>query len=338
MTEEQAPAEDAAPEIDDREIDDSGSVNMSQWEFIDRVPTREEVIELLETLPEVYGVKTVDFADYVQGLPARKKVERKDTMPNGRVVIEDEWHDSYAIYMSVAGRVKMAEAIAAVNCWTLDFVPEPQTPTGVPGLIQMGDGRIVYREYVEFTQAKSDEFPWTDGGTFERFEPGTMVGRKPGMAWVPYSGGKQAAGSNPYEKVETSARGRALGAWGIGVLPGSGIASLEEMLGIAGNRAAMAAADRGEGGQQQSGGRPSREEMLEQALTLQETLRQRRRMSEEEMVERTGTFLRSLGIKSVYDEESHTIDWQKVKDGQVQLLINSMVDSLRTLDAQENPL
>lgn len=298
---------------------------ISNWRFRDRVPTRDEVIALLESLPDVLGVRTVDFADYVQGLPGREKEEIERTAKNGRTYAEDVWHDTYTIYMSVAGRVKMAETIAQVNGWWLDFEPEPITSTGTPGLIQNGDGRIVYREYVSMG-------PYVEG---KRDEP---MGRKPGMAWVPHSGGKQAKGSNPYEKVETAARGRALGAWGIGVLPGSGIATLEEMLGINTNRAAMEAEAEG-GGQQAGNGRRTRDELLEEAKTLAEQVRQMRRITEEEMADKVGSYLsEKLGIKSVYDVEAHEVDWQKVKDGQVQLLINDFSETLRILRAQESPL
>lgn len=299
-------------------------VNMSQWEFIDQIPTRDDVIRLLSTLPPVFGVSTVDYADYVQALPQNKKVEKKVRMPNGSFRVEEEWHEAYTLYMSVAGRIKMAEAIARENAWSLDFEPEPATPTGIPGMLQTTDGRIVYREYAVFTDQNGDR-------------PVSM-GRKPGTAWVPYSGGKQAAKSNPYEKVETSARGRALGAWGIGVLPGSGIATMEEMLGVNDNRAAMEAQSQA-AGQQGGGDRVSREELLEMAKTLIETVRQRRSIPEDEMADRTGRYLsEQMGIRSVYDAEAHEVDWAKVKDGQLQLLINSMRDSLRQMDAQENPL
>lgn len=316
-----------APEpVDEEKVADS-AVEMSQWEFVDVIPTRDDVIRLLGTLRPVFGVSTVDYADYVQALPQNKKVEKKVRMPNGSFRVEEEWHEAYTLYMSVAGRIKMANAIAEQNGWALDFEPEPATPTGIPGMLQTTDGRIVYREYATFRDLDTQGYP----------QP-MVIGRKSGTAWVPYSGGKQAAKSNPYEKVETSARGRALGAWGIGVLPGSGIATMEEMLGVNDNRAAMEAQSQA-AGQQGGGDRVSREELLEMAKTLIETVRQRRSIPEDEMADRTGRYLsEQMGIRSVYDAEAHEVDWAKVKDGQLQLLINSMRDSLRQMDAQENPL
>jgi hypothetical protein len=73
---------------------------------------------------------------------------------------------------------------------------------------------LVYREYCNIY--KHDE----NGEVL-------FLGSKPGMSM-----GKQ--GANAFEKIETSARGRSIAAWGFGVLPGSGIASLEEMESVKG--------------------------------------------------------------------------------------------------------
>jgi hypothetical protein len=207
------------PVVDDHD----GEIEINAWQFFDEPPTQDRVIELLRTLAPVHGVAAVDFADYVQALPQSVKITKRGQ--GGRK--ETETRDTWVLYMSVAGRIKMLQQAAEDNDWEVDFEPEPVTATGTPGLLYHGDGRIVYREYVRIGSR---------GG--ETVEP---LGRKPGMAWVPFSGGTAAAGSNPYEKVETSARGRAIAAWGFGVLPGSGVASLEEMQGVRQNRAALEA-------------------------------------------------------------------------------------------------
>lgn len=315
---------ETAPEPPEGEVPDPGAeegtvgdetVALSNWQFIDVAPTPEQVLELLGTLDDCYGVPYVEFADYVQALPQSIKITKR---VNGRKEVETR--DSWAIYMSVSGRVKMAERICRVNEWGLDYEPEPVTPTGVPGMLQMGDGRIVYREYAVF-------YPYTEG---KRDEP---MGRKPGMAWVPYSGGTGAKESNPYEKVETAARGRALGAWGIGILPGSGIASLEEMQAIAGNQRAMRdqAQDQGDSRRVEPGQqRKPKEELIQDALTAAEQLRQIRGLDEEQMTERLVRFLgTNLGIVSVFDAELGAIDWARVKPGQVQLLTNSLLDGIQ---------
>ncbi len=130
---------------------------IERWEFLNEIPTRERTLELLATLPPVWGVETVDFADYVQGLPSTKKVKKKVQMPNGSYRTEDEFHDVTTIYMSVAGRVKMIEAAAALHHWRVDFEPEPVTPTGAPGFISL-EQRIVYREYVTVYQQDPETF------------------------------------------------------------------------------------------------------------------------------------------------------------------------------------
>lgn len=327
-------------------------VVLSSWQFIDDAPTEQQVRDLLATLPDCYGVPYSRYYDYVQALPQRLKIEKQVPNPSGSGTHkETEYHESWALYMSVAGRVKMAEEIALRNGWLLDFEPEPVTPTGIPGILQHGRiegenvSRIVYREYAVFRGAVLGEFPYWDGGTFSHYDTShdgmVVIGRKPGMAWVPYSGGSGAAESNPYEKVETSARGRALGAWGIGILPGSGIASLEEMQSIAGNqRAARAQQQEGDprvvpAGQQ----RKPKEDLVTDALTIAEEIRQARGLEPEEMRDRLVRFLSSdLGIMSVYDAEIEQIDWKRVKPGQVQLLINSLADSLQKIRNEQADL
>lgn len=301
--------------------DEQEQVVVSQWEFIDRIPTHEDVLYLLNTLDPVWGIETVDFADYVQALPQRKKVKKPHpTNPN---VMVDDRIDAYTLYMSVAGRMKMMEAAAFRHGWRVDFDPEPTTPTGAPGMLQMGDGRIVYREYVRIYETSPDG---------EEHRP---LGSKPGTAWVPHSGGDNAAGSNPYEKVETSARGRALAAWGFGVFPGSGVASLEEMQGMSQNRAAM----QEQGGNQQWGGqkqrrRMSREDLMGKALTAVEEFRQRRNVSEEQMNDEMVRYLTGLGVRQA-DNGDGTVNWENVKDGQLQLVANKMEEHLREMFAQE---
>jgi len=60
--------------------DEEEQVDISQWEFIDRIPTRAEVVALLETLAPVYGIEYKDFADHVQGLPSKKKVKKRQPL------------------------------------------------------------------------------------------------------------------------------------------------------------------------------------------------------------------------------------------------------------------
>lgn len=307
-------------EPQDEEQVEAGGI--SQWEFIGVPPTREDVIRLLNTLDPVWGVESVDFADYVQALPQKKKIKKPH--PTNPSITIDEYVESWTLYMGVAGRMKMLENAARENNWRVDFEPEPTTPVGIPGLLQHGDGRIVYREYVKVYEVG------TDG---ERRE----FGSKSGTAWVPYSGGSQAAGSNPYEKVETSARGRALAAWGFGVFPGSGIASVEEMQAAQQNQRVMDRQERGNGGG--NGGdrrrRPSREELQGRVLQSMEEFRQRLGSDEATFTQQIVTYLTGIGAKDVYSPDTGQILWENVTDGHLQLLGNKIAEHLKDLVSQE---
>lgn len=289
---------------------------VNRWEFINRTPSPVEVGELLATLPEWWGVRPRDFADYVQALPSNKKISVQVPTQSGGTRKEERRFDVVTLYFSVAGRQQMLREAQERHGWRVDFVPEPTTKTGTPGFLQM-DERLVYREYVDIwvpllpsglqavqtavqlaretgRNLVDDPNPvpeeilanlphqtdlilahpsdirimtrWIAGQEF------ALLGRKPGMAWVPESGGSQAKGTNPYEKVETAARGRALAAWGFGVLPGSGVASYEEMMGVPQAREALvgeAAARQASGGR-----RETSEELQAQILVAAEEARQ----------------------------------------------------------------
>ena len=285
------------------------------WEFIGRPPTVAEVRALVEKLPDCYGVKYVDYLDYVQALPQNKTIDKPHSNRPGVVVKERV--PVWSLYMSVAGRVKMLNDIAEQQEWVVSFEPEPVTPTGVPGLISM-ETRIVYREYVTI-----------EGRYWDDSKASTVpIGRKPGTAWVPYSGGSNAAGSNPYEKVETSARGRAIAAWGIGVLPGSGIASLEEMRSVESNERGMDKEQ--ERSKQQAQNRMSRDELIADCLTAGEEFRSAAGVDDAQVVARMEDYLGGkLGIEGVVGEDG--IQWDKVKDGQIRLLTTKMRERAREL-------
>lgn len=290
-------------------------MTVESFEFIDKVPTPEEVVALLASLDDVWGVPFVEIAPWVQGLPSNKKTFRKDE--KGRKI--EEYHEVVTLYVSVAGRVQQARLAAEKHDWRVDFEPEPITPTGVPGMLQMDD-RIVYREYcsIWFTE---------DDGTQ------SLMGRKPGMAWVPASGGRQAAGSNPYEKVETAARGRALAAWGFGVLPGSGIASLEEMQNIQKPRS---------DGPTEEMAKKSPKERLEEVRELIERVRQARGKSVPQMFTEIAEYAqKSFGADIVLERDAENevseLDLTALKPGQVILLGSALQQTLKTI-AQEEPL
>lgn len=292
------------------EVDDE----IGQFEFVDRTPSREEVLDLLKTLPPVFGVEYAQIANWVQGLPSSKKSTRVDEQ--GRKI--QEYHDVTTLYVSVAGRLQMLRLAAEEHGWVVNFVPDPACSP--PGMLQMDD-RIVYREFLEIR----------DGND-------RLLGSKPGMAWVPAKGGSAAAGSNPYEKVETAARGRALAAWGFGVLPGSGIASLEEMQGVRTNQQALA-----EPAGEKKAERPSREDMESQIRTLIEEVRQGRGKTQEQMFTEIASFGQKTFGKSLAGVADETgavteLTFKGLKDGQLQLLVNALTSSLAQIKAEEPAL
>lgn len=305
-----SPAKKAEPVEDQAEPGPEPEGHISNWEFLDRAPTTSEVLALLGTLPKIHGLNMVDYADYVQALPQKKKV--KVAHPNNPRLKIDESVENWVLYVSVAGRMAMLNAAAAINNWRVEIEPEPNSPVGAPGFISL-EQRIVYREYIKIWAYMPNNG--------EKY-----LGIRNGMAWVPFSGGSQAAGSNPYEKVETSARGRALAAWGFGVLPGSGIASLEEIMGMDQNREAMGserAVERAETGAPAHPNRPSREDLLEGAFTAVEALRQTTNDTEKGMVAKVGQYLSGrLGAHGVYDEGAGILHWDLVKDGHLVMLTN----------------
>lgn len=294
----------------------------SNWEFVGKVPTEGDVVALLSNLAPVWGVVTSEFAEFVQALPQKKKFKRPH--PERSNLLIDDYVESWTLYMSVAGRQQMLREAQEENGWRVDIRPEPVTPTGVPGYLSF-QGRLVYRVYVDIYERLVTEVSQEEVDV-EEFRQDRLLGTRSGTAWVPETGGAQAAGSNPYEKVETSALGRAIGAWGFGVLPGSGIATVEEMAAIAGNQRYQ---DR-----QQSNGavRESREELFETTMSVVEQYRQEAGKSEDEILTQVAAYLSErLGIPDVWDSVKRKIEWSGVKDGQLAMLRNAMRDGVKRL-------
>lgn len=326
--------EEALPEAPQEPLEEGVALadEASNWEFIDRVPSRIEVMELLMKLPEVWGVKMAKFADYVQALPQKKKVQKPHPTRAGTTVAENV--DCFTLYVSVAGRQQMLRDAQENHGWRVDYRPEPVTPTGIPGYLSFS-GRLVYRVYVDI-YARSEEVVSTKvGDVYRDGHEWRLLGTRSGTAWVPESNGKNAAGSNPYEKVETSALGRALGAWGFGVLPGSGIATVEEMAAIAGNRKAIAEEASSEPGEQEQR-RESREDILQSLMAVMEEYRQESGMDEIGMTLKAAAYLSDqLAVPGVYDSVKKKIEWASVKDGQLVIMRNAMRASLVKLRSEQ---
>jgi hypothetical protein len=320
---EKIQAEIAAADAAEEPTPAEGQIgHISNWEFLRTPPTSEQVLALLATLKPVHGLEHKDYADFVQALPAKKKYQKPHpTNPNLKI---DDYVENWVLYMSVAGRQAMLNDAAALNDWRVEIEPEPNSPVGAPGFLSL-EQRIVYREYIKIWQYVNGEGRLTA----ERY-----LGSRNGQAWVPFSGGSQAAGSNPYEKVETAARGRALGAWGFGVFPGSGIASLEEMQGVAENRQAIEREQGPRGaGPAENTNRPKREQLEEQALTAVEKLRQVTNDSEEGITGKVGAYVsKTLGAKAAYDPERNVLHWDGIKDGQLMMLTTFLTQKIAQIE------
>jgi len=327
-----------APETDDAPEEETDDEYVpTSWEFIGTAPTVDAVRALLEKLPEQWGVAPVDFLDFVQALPAKKKIKRQTENDRGRKVTVDEWVDIWSLYMTVAGRIAMLNRCAEVNHWRVDLTPDPG-PEGVGGYVELGtgeDGRIVYREACIIYQA--------DGET-ER-----LLGTKSGTAWNPAQlTGESAKATSPFEKVETAARGRAIAAWGIGILPGSGVASVEEMQ----NRAQI---EQGQQRQQQrdadprrpdrSAPRKTREELIDEAYTIAEDVRQRR--GEDKPIARSIIeYGRTIGVAQDFptdadddsDDGTWEVDWSMWNDGKITQLVGALTQTQRVLIDRDQPI
>lgn len=200
----------------------------SSWVFIDKPATVDEVKALLATVevpfttgnhgpsenPAAFGpildpITMEQYLPYILPMSNNSKVKIQDPQRPDRTI--DSWVTQTTLYTQVAGRLRILADVAARNGWAVTIRPEPITPTGIPGYLRFDD-RLVFRVYVDIKDKHGDS-----------------LGSRFGTAWVLHEGGSNAAGTNPYETVETSALGRALAQWGFGVLPGSGIASVEEM-------------------------------------------------------------------------------------------------------------
>lgn len=305
---------DTAVEQSHEDDDSVNEEDVSQWQFIEpRTPTAEAIKDLLTGLPKIWGVEQARFIDWVQPLPQTMTINKRQE--SGAVTKQKV--QAYTLYTSVAGRIKMLNEILAENNWRAEFVPEPHTPSGIPGILAMEDA-IVYREYLVITDAE-----------------GNLVGRRPGMAWVPSSGQRQnAAQTNPFEKVETAARGRALGAWGIGILPGSGIATVEEMTGARENEAALARQERrqqyGPGGSVPGGPPLDRASILQACQQVIEELRVLRGQTTEESNKKVAEYLeKALGVKNSWDDELKIPNWKNVNPGQLALLLPKLRENLQ---------
>jgi len=271
----------------------------TSWEFPEEPPSTSTVIDKLKGIKR-WGLDFSEYVEYVQPLGQSKNVSTDKKRKDYKTV--------FTLYVTVAGRLAMANDIADRGNWRIDFVPEPTTPTGIPGYLVWDDKHLVYREYAEIWKQVED-------GSY------VCIGRKPGTASVPATGGSGAVESSRFEKVETSARGRALGAWGIGVLPGSGVASYEE----------MKEAQRFQYQQpQQQNGQPrnkmvlSREELLEKMRLIVADYQDVTGMSWEDVWGKVGDYMAKSFSKTLTFTPDGAPSYDVLKDGELEMMARAI--------------
>lgn len=324
----------------------------SRWEFVERVPKVDEVRDLLKSLRPVWGIKAVDYLDYVAALNATKNLKRK-----GR----DNYKEVWNLYMSVAGRQAMLNAAQELNGWMVDQRPTPEVPEGNPvGFIHWDDKRAVYRVDIEIWQAlvpASLAQPASDAADFRGWAglwipsgrpsgmhamPPVRLGVRSGQAWVPGMpdpAKKDPRISFPFERVETAAIGRCIAHWGLGLLPGSGVSSLDEMIGQQANRDMVSMAEA------QTQKKESQPELEKEILDLAEDLRLATGKDLDQkwmmLVERVKR-ITSEDVAVARDpagvpvpDESHEIpvDFHRLRPSQVRLVRNSLRRELEGLEA-----
>jgi len=287
---------------------------ISSWEFIDTPPTIEDVTRLLSSLPDVWGIKQVDFIEYVQPLSQKKDLSLRQGVK--------EYHQVWNLYFTVAGRIAMITQAAILNDWIVSF--EPEEFGEKQGFVEYGD-RLVYREHCHIQKIM---------GTLT--EPQVIeLGRKPGMAWVPNQGGAGAVSSNRFEKVETSARGRSIAAWGFGVIPGSGVASFDEMQMVSEGRRAE-----GRRGQQPQQRQPAvpRSDLDSRLRVAMGTLGQLHNLDEATINANTLAYAQRTFAKELPLLEGGAVDFSALKDGEMALFVRSMEGEVERAKAQQASL
>lgn len=200
----------------------------------------------------------------------------------------------WRLYMSVAGREMMLQAAQEINEWEVHSTGE---------YIEVGE-KVIYKVTIAIYN----------------------LGSRAGVAAL-------HGGTHPYEKAETGANGRAIASWGFGVLPGSGVASLDEM--TAGPQPAQERQSKSQEPKETA------EKMLEDVLGLAEEARQLRGFSEHERDEKLANYIKSIsGIEIVTEQDEDgkitKLDWKDVKPAQLQMARNQGRKTLAQLRAQED--
>lgn len=292
----------------------------SSWVFIDRPATVDEVKALLSGLDVPYSAVggeaaiTMDrYLPYVLPMSNNMKVKVPDPKRSDRTV--EEYHLQTTLYTQVAGRLAMLNDVAELNGWTVDIYPEPVTPTGLPGYLRFDNEKLLFRVYVEISVDRADGSRRT-------------IGRKFGTAGGKATGGFNAEGSNPNETVETSALGRALAQWGFGILPGSGIASVEEMRLARQNSAPDFSRRRGAGEPPAEKAKEERGDLVASAIEFSERRRKMSGKTQGEADDALGLWVSEKFSIDGFVTPSGGYEWPLLTDKQIEFLRNSLRDAV----------
>lgn len=307
-------------------VDESPEVSSleSSWVFIDRPATIEEVKNLLAGVqvpysggrgPSVDGMSqgpeltplTMDrYLPYVLPMSNKQKVKTPD--PNNPQRDIESFVRQTTLYTQVAGRLAILAEVAERRGWTVDIYPEKDVSTGVPGYLRFDD-RLVFRVYIEISEGSRS------------------LGRRFGTAGGKAEGGFNAEGSNPYETVETSALGRALAQWGFGILPGSGIASVEEMRLARQNVGGARGPGRGAPPETERS-KEDRRDLIASTLEWIESRRKLSNMTQEQVDAGLVTWVSNKFSIDEFLTADGAYSWDLLTDAQIALLRNTTRDAV----------
>jgi hypothetical protein len=214
--------------------------------WANKPPTPDELTQWFEANVEID--EALNIGDYVGGvtlIPNQEKSKEvvgwnDDNAPN----IQDVWNLVFTPYMKVETRVKYFHDLVAAHDW-LGFIdpvtPSKQDPRLPPGFftmatrVQSGEVRFICCS-MKVTIFKKEGFEQkrvladSRQGLYETRRVGTVVKAPPaGTKAVPVLGYNDKADTDALMKAETGAVGRALGMAGILVIPGTGLATAEDM-------------------------------------------------------------------------------------------------------------
>ncbi len=254
------------------------SVDRESWVWLGEPPSQEEVVEAVSGLKAPWGVKWEPYLDFILPMPNRQKYDKDGVT---------EYIETWRLYMQVAGRVMMLNDLADKK--NLE-VEETQELVNIdPAVLRLG---------IQLSPALRS---WKDGELAS------------GPHGIRYGTSKAKGGESAWEKMETGARGRAIAAWGIGVIPGSGIASVEEMRDL----------EYGYEPAKGNGEKQTRTEMEDETYLVIETLRQHRNDEDGKLTETLAKYVKeNLGANLLDDDGLLTL--HDLKDGQLKLLLRNV--------------